>query len=623
MRKLFRATQAHVTGMTSTQFTFLIEETSRDAIVIDMTHATSGVSPTLVDDLRDLGGFSYAYGEPWGSTYLALGAFYLEYAHWLALADQLESGTDVPATFAPYELTAVYYTDSPGQPPGYAGERYHGFHATVRASAPPFLQVEVWPADEAHGGAGVTMWINVFDPGVTDAALGHGDAAYGTYAEEWDRISIDTTVGKSGSIYLNTRVLPEQPLLSVPKLPRSLGGPVTVPGDTPVIPEGMSIAASGDGWFELTSSATTTTSTARVATKIDGQRAPKRPGPSSVMLCRQVTPSPEGSVVTIGPGPAMGAASMRASNGNGGNHAGGKGKGKGGGGDQRPIRFVNVSGTNPYGELVGIQQRLGGGGIALVDDAAGLLAILQRWVECHPPPARRYLDLIGHAVTADNVLQLGRSILRFEGTPAQRAADPVHVAFSAIANQQLLPQLGIQTVRLIGCRTASTPVGTRALQELRTLLGVQVEGCFDLITLEEFSTTRFTGTTVAGYPNETHERVYLPMDPSIEPFGVTYSRNRASRAERAVIVGREDVEAVKAQVKAALEGGARSATPGLLARPSVQVYFPVTGAAADDFDSFEVLFDHEYVRVHRADATPLVYEVVDKDALRDAIQAPR
>ena len=79
----------------------------------------------------------------------------------------------------------------------------------------------------------------------------------------------------------------------------------------------------------------------------------------------------------------------------------------------------------------------------------------------HAPPsvgAPRTLDLIGHA-TSDGLLRLGDWLIDGE-------SPKVTAFFRGIADVELLPRLGVTSMRVLGCSTA---VGARARRTLRTL----------------------------------------------------------------------------------------------------------------------------------------------------------
>jgi hypothetical protein len=85
------------------------------------------------------------------------------------------------------------------------------------------------------------------------------------------------------------------------------------------------------------------------------------------------------------------------------------------------------------------------------------------------PQGLRTLDLIGHA-TRDH------SLLRFGDTAIDMFRPSVARLFAAIRAEELLQELGITAVRLLGCSTALTPAGQRTMQRLARTLELPVFG---------------------------------------------------------------------------------------------------------------------------------------------------
>ena len=85
------------------------------------------------------------------------------------------------------------------------------------------------------------------------------------------------------------------------------------------------------------------------------------------------------------------------------------------------------------------------------------------------PPGTRTLDLIAHS-TRDN------HFTRFGTTPLDMHKPSVARVFETIHSEELLKQLGIVAVRLLGCSTATLPTGQRTLRWLAKTLAVPVYG---------------------------------------------------------------------------------------------------------------------------------------------------
>ena len=85
------------------------------------------------------------------------------------------------------------------------------------------------------------------------------------------------------------------------------------------------------------------------------------------------------------------------------------------------------------------------------------------------PAGSRMLDLIGHSTRDHRFLRIGDT-----GIDVYRPA--VARVFDTIRNEGLLAQLGIASVRLLGCSTASRPSEQRTMRRLARMLDVPVFG---------------------------------------------------------------------------------------------------------------------------------------------------
>lgn len=83
------------------------------------------------------------------------------------------------------------------------------------------------------------------------------------------------------------------------------------------------------------------------------------------------------------------------------------------------------------------------------------------------PPA--HLDLSGHSTRAGKLLRLGADVIDMLDPWTERF-------FRRLADDDLLPQLNLRTVRLLGCETAVTSTGRRTLRGLAYTLGLPVFG---------------------------------------------------------------------------------------------------------------------------------------------------
>ena len=577
MRLVFRCTQAYVKEEDAAgNCTFYIEPNTAPLVVALGRHTSVVPAPeVVVDDLRDDGGFSYLVPEPKDPEWLALGALYVEWNAWLGLQAQLVAAgfaatADVPSTFAPYELAAVYYSDGshdgPTTPkPGFARQRYHGFHAEVIDASGPRTRLRVWSAARTHGKPdGVELTIDLNDPAICDATAG------GVWDPPWARITTGSATGAAGALFLNTDFLASAAgsVMLIPKRPPSLGADSL---DQPPLETGREVP---DGSTAV----------------LEGQPGPARPALTPCAVCELVTHRHARAIHKVEQLRPHGPIIL-------------------GERDGRTVDVINVSGTGAWGELAVIQEQVRGGGrLALVDDADGLLALLRQLVACRPPRARRRLDLIGHTNSAGLVM-LGTSVIDFAMDQAAREARPEYRAFATIAREGLLRRLGIGEVRLIGCRSAGTSAARETMQVIEALLRVDVRAVCDLVTATEFDAHGFVGTTVATASPTCPVFKFPDGDVTFAPDQLSYER--PSRAPR--VIQLSDLESAMRVVAAAIGEHRGARMPGLLSQPVVQV---VLGKRRP-WPSFEILLGLELVRTFPDhERSPVVFPVKDRALLR-------
>lgn len=120
--------------------------------------------------------------------------------------------------------------------------------------------------------------------------------------------------------------------------------------------------------------------------------------------------------------------------------------------------------------------------VELVDNVAELAAVLHRIVDSDPALPTT-LDLIGHT-TPGSLLMLGDTVLD-GGDPA------VLAIFGALGSSRVLARLGVTSLRLLGCNTASGDAARATLCALADLLGVEVYGSTSAIFVEHYDRTGF------------------------------------------------------------------------------------------------------------------------------------
>jgi hypothetical protein len=252
----------------------------------------------------------------------------------------------------------------------------------------------------------------------------------------------------------------------------------------------------------------------------------------------------------------------------------------------------------------------------LVDGRYELEQMLGRLLAAGAPPTPKTLDLIGHSTAGPSLLMLGDWVI-------DAASPTVTAYFRELAEQEVLPRLGIHAVRLLGCLTADTGHARWTICKLAEILGVEVYGTTDLIFSLHYDRGGFaderryvlvgsadlrangasTHALERGHP---HPRV-LDIDAlPAEPLAIT-DHDWPHR-----IADREQARALLRLVRR--RDGATM--PGLLAKPHCEVALP----APEDghYHRAQVLLDCELVRVYPdgADRPAVVYPVDDPHALK-------
>jgi hypothetical protein len=126
---------------------------------------------------------------------------------------------------------------------------------------------------------------------------------------------------------------------------------------------------------------------------------------------------------------------------------------------------LSVISGEPDAVLAGIAARFARiHRIAALSEVRGLLEQQQG-----REPRFTTLDLIGHSTRGHRYLRIGN-------TPIDMLEPDVARLFRRLAESQLLPRLGIHTVRLLGCDTAVEIAGQRTMAALARTLDVRVFG---------------------------------------------------------------------------------------------------------------------------------------------------
>ena len=234
----------------------------------------------------------------------------------------------------------------------------------------------------------------------------------------------------------------------------------------------------------------------------------------------------------------------------------------------------------------------------------------------HVRPTPKTLDLIGHSTPGQSLLLLGDWAI-------DAASPTVTAFFRELADNDVLPRLGIHAVRLLGCQTADSGQGRSTLCVLSNILGLEVHGTKNLIYSAHYD--------AGGFRDDAHHALVCSSDLRGE-HGDDRSHEHGVPSRRVL-----DVDALPAQPlierehpwprRVASTDAARSILrlvrrtdgaqmPGLLAQPSCDLALPAS--QPNSYHLAQVLFDGEFVRVypdgHRKPG--VVYPVEDPHALR-------
>ncbi|HEY1552947.1 MAG TPA: hypothetical protein VGG28_34190, partial [Kofleriaceae bacterium] len=200
-----------------------------------------------------------------------------------------------------------------------------------------------------------------------------------------------------------------------------------------------------------------------------------------------------------------------------------------------------------------------------VADRAELEALLGRMLDARGRATPTTLDLVGYATT-DKLLAIGdwtidgddRAVLAF---------------FRGLAEQDVLPRLGVHSLRLIGSLTGATPTGMLALRALARVLGVRVFGATELIYARHFDRTGFIadGALVSSDDDPTSTPPYAPpLEPRHELVVDALPARPLVAGERISILATDAAHTLLGMIAR----NAGMAMPGLLALPACELALP-------------------------------------------------
>jgi hypothetical protein len=191
-----------------------------------------------------------------------------------------------------------------------------------------------------------------------------------------------------------------------------------------------------------------------------------------------------------------------------------------------------------------------------VADRAELEVLLGRMLDARGHARPKTLDLVGYATTS--------KLLSIGGWTIDGEDRAVLAFFRGLAEQEVLPRLGVHSLRLIGSLTGATPAGMLALRALARVLGVRVFGATELIYARHFDQTGFIadGALVSSDDDPTSTPPYAPtLEPRHELVVDALPARPLVAGERISIASRDDAHALLGVIART----AGVAMPGLLA----------------------------------------------------------
>jgi hypothetical protein len=240
-------------------------------------------------------------------------------------------------------------------------------------------------------------------------------------------------------------------------------------------------------------------------------------------------------------------------------------------------------------------------------------------LHCGAPPTPKTLDLIGHSSAGKSLLVLGDWVL-------DASSPTVTAFFRGIAENEVLPRLGIHSVRLLGCTTAETAQGRWTICTLANILGVPIYGTKDLIYSVHYDAGGFA-TEREYVLVSSRELAGEPLDP--RPVMRPSTRPRSLDVDALPSTTLRTRPPWPVHLASSSEGSSLLALvrrqdgaemPGLLAVPSCEVLLP--SGTPGEYHALQVVLDGEFVRVYPdgPDTPGLLYPVTDPFALKSLVE---
>ena len=231
----------------------------------------------------------------------------------------------------------------------------------------------------------------------------------------------------------------------------------------------------------------------------------------------------------------------------------------------------------------------------MVDGRADVEEVLNRLARANGPCVLKTLDLIGHSTPDRSLLVLGDWVL--DGTNST-----VTAFFRGLADCDVLSRIGVHSIRLLGCDTATSEVGRQTLIKLS-----------DILEIEAFGTTRMIDSgfyDASGFRDDHRHALVSSSDVRRDPIFELVKRG--GEPYRSVLdidflpsspLGRQPPHprriadpASARRILALVRRADGAQMPGLVASPSCELALP--SVKRDWYHRLQIMLDGEFVRVY-------------------------
>lgn len=230
----------------------------------------------------------------------------------------------------------------------------------------------------------------------------------------------------------------------------------------------------------------------------------------------------------------------------------------------------------------------------------------------------RTLDLVGHSTSDSSLLQLGDWVI-----DATRPS--VTAFFRNLADNEVLPRLGIYAVRLLGCTTATTELARQTICTLAEILGLEVQGTTSAVHAGHFTAKGFSDEWrfLLANASDLRRDTGKLHPPLAHACGRTLEIDALPEATLADHTWpyRFISPSIAREVLALVRRSDGAQMPGLLAQPLHKLALPASHHGR--YHLLQIVLDGAFVRTYPDgdDAPAILYPVTDGLALRHLIES--